>query len=129
MKKELQDKLYESYPKIFRRKDLSMKETCMYWGIDCGDGWFNIINKLCDRLQEDIDLNNKPQIEATQVKEKFGTLRFYTDISDEVANELIQIAEKMSKTTCEECGSTDSAENRETNAWWRTRCLKCKDIK
>ena len=34
MKKELQDKLYNDFPKIFKQKDLSMKETCMCWGIE-----------------------------------------------------------------------------------------------
>lgn len=31
---ELQEKLFEKYPKIFRQKDLSMNETCMCWGIE-----------------------------------------------------------------------------------------------
>ena len=55
MKEELQNKLYEKYPKIFRQKDLSMKETAMCWGISCGDGWFNIIDTLCSLIQGEID--------------------------------------------------------------------------
>ena len=77
MNPELESKLFSKYPKIFRQKDLSMQETCMCWGIEHGDGWYKIIDILCYLLQGDINNNNYPQIEAVQVKEKFGTLRFY----------------------------------------------------
>ena len=80
MKTELEDKLYQKYPKIFRQKDLSMKETCMCWGIECGAGWYDLINFLCFHLQFDIDKNNYPQVEASQVKEKYGGLCFYYSI-------------------------------------------------
>jgi hypothetical protein len=69
--------ILEKYPKIFRQKDLSMQQTCMCWGLECNSGWYPLIDKLCEMLQWDIDNNEYPQIEATQVKEKFGTLRFY----------------------------------------------------
>ena len=77
MKPELQKKLYEKYPKIFRQKKLSMKETCMCWGIEAGDGWYDLIDQLCAQLQFNTDKNRYPQVEATQVKSKFGGLRFY----------------------------------------------------
>ena len=77
MNLKLESKLFSKYPKIFRQKDLSMQQTCMCWGVSTGDGWYKIIDMLCSFLQFDIDNNNYPQIEATQVKEKFGTLRFY----------------------------------------------------
>ena len=75
--KMTEEELLKKYPKIFRQKDLSMQQTCMCWGMECGSGWYPIIDKLCEMLQWDIDKNGYPQIEATQVKEKFGTLRFY----------------------------------------------------
>jgi hypothetical protein len=46
MKAELQQKLYEKYPKIFVQKDLPMSQTAMCWGIDCGDGWFWLLDNL-----------------------------------------------------------------------------------
>ena len=54
-----------------------MKETCMCWGIDTGDGWYDLIDTLCGLLQFNTDRNRCPQVEATQVKEKYGTLSFY----------------------------------------------------
>ncbi len=100
MKKELQDKLFEKYPKIFRQKDLAPQDTCMCWGITCGDGWYDIIDTLCSCLQHWSDRNNK-QIEAVQVKSKFGGLRFYTNISDPYVCGLISMAETMSRNTKE----------------------------
>ena len=77
MNKQRTTWLLNRYPKIFRQHTLPMTETCMCWGLDCGDGWYHLIDRLCGQLQWDIDRNHYPQIEATQVKEKFGTLRFY----------------------------------------------------
>ena len=43
MKDELDNKLCEKYPKIFKMRNASMQETAMCWGFP-GDGWFNIID-------------------------------------------------------------------------------------
>ena len=123
MKKELQDKLYEKYPKIFRQKDLPMTETCLCWGLECGSGWYTLIDKLCGYLQFHIDHNKHPQIETVQVKEKFGTLRFYTDGADDFQNGAIGFAESMSAEICEDCGSTDNVTR--TTGWIMTKCAKC----
>ena len=83
MDTKLQVKLFKKYPKIFRQKDLPMTQTCLCWGCECGDGWYDLIDKLCSMLQWDIDKNRYPQIEATQIKEKYGTLRFYYTHAEE----------------------------------------------
>jgi len=54
MKKELQDKLFETYPNIFRQKDLDKTQTAMCWGISCGDGWYTILDELCANIQNRI---------------------------------------------------------------------------
>lgn len=46
-----------------------------------------------------------PQVVVQQVKEKFGTLRFYYSGGDEVVRGMVSMAESMSARTCEECGS------------------------
>ena len=51
MKKEFEDKLFEKYPKIFRQKDLPKTATCMCWGIATGDGWYDLIDTLCHKIQ------------------------------------------------------------------------------
>ena len=123
MKKELQDKLYEKYPKIFKQKDDDMTITCLCWGLECGDGWYWLIDNLCESLQWHIDRNNYPQIEATQVKEKFGSLCFYYDQHDEYLGGHINMIEALSNLVCEHCGSTDQVT--QTKGWIKTRCKKC----
>ena len=123
MKKELQDKLFEKYPKIFRQKDLPMTETCMCWGVECGNGWFKIIDLLCEILQWDTDNNHYPQIEATQVKEKFGGLRFYTNGENEQQSGAIEYACYLSQHTCEQCGSMEDVT--QTEGWVVTMCKPC----
>jgi hypothetical protein len=51
MREDLQNKLYQKYPKLFRHKDLPMQETCMCCGICTGDGWYNILDALCSEIQ------------------------------------------------------------------------------
>ena len=130
MNQKLQDELYKKYPKIFGQKDLDMTQTAMCWGIDCGDGWYNIIDTLCAHIQHEVDKPHEdiqryieyledpelpeatvtyfqqqiieskkriiPQVEATQVKEKYGGLRFYVFGGDDKIDSLISFAESMS---------------------------------
>jgi len=105
MKYGLQKKLYEKYPIIFSQKDLPMMETAMCWGIECGDGWFFIIDSLCSEIQDSCDNNRAPQVQAVQVKEKYGSLRFYLDRHIECFENYIDMAEAISKRVCEQCGS------------------------
>jgi hypothetical protein len=125
MRKELQDKIFAAFPSLYCRKDLPMTETCMCWGIETGDGWFDLIYKL----SQDI-VNISKNVTAEQVKEKFGSLRFYYRYTennierDNRINELIEEAEEKSFTTCESCGSTD--EVTQTEGWIVTLCKTCK---
>lgn len=77
MKQELQNKLFKKYKKIFRQKDLPKEETCMCWGIDCPDEWYEILDMLCDNIQNYVKTKELIQVEAIQVKSKFGKLCFY----------------------------------------------------
>jgi len=79
MKKELELKLVEKYPIIFSQYGGDMRQTCMHWGMTCGDGWYNLINDLCKNITTVIG-NKNIKIIAAQVKEKFGGLRFYYDV-------------------------------------------------
>lgn len=128
MKKELQDALYAKYPKIFAQKDLSMRETCMCWGIDTGDGWYDLLDNLCGQLQGMTDNNPEnvefPQLQATQVKEKYGTLRFYTNGSSAWQDGVISFAEYLSGTVCDVCGDKGEIVG---GGWLSTRCKKHED--
>ena len=174
MKQELDKLLCEKYPKMMVNRNKPMQETCMCWGFDCGDGWFNILNQLMGNIQHHIDWKDKqreyarkynematqakagnfdlfeetmkdsidpaykekrlaeivagdfrqvpdaiPQVTLDQVKEKFGTLRFYYTGGDEYISGMVTMAEAMSGVTCEECG--DPGERR-GGGWIYTAC-------
>lgn len=124
MRQELQQKLFDKYPKIFADKDKSIQETAMCWGIECGDGWYRLLDSLCDCIQQYIDYNDTSQIVASQVKEKYGGLRFYYDGGDELIDGMVWLAEHDSYNTCEQCGSTANVKQSE-GGWIETRCDKC----
>ena len=97
MRQELQDKLFEKYPKIFAQKDLPKTETCMCWGICVPDEWYDLIDSLCESIQVYVDNHEIDQIEATQVKTKFGTLCFYINCYDhKFINGAISFAQRYS---------------------------------
>jgi hypothetical protein len=118
MKVELQKQLYEKYPKIF--------DGHMYWGIETGDGWYNLIDNLCGDIQKHVDESGCPQAVALQIKEKFGGLRFYISGGDGAIDCLIISAEQLSETTCEECGDPG---NLFDDGWLKVRCEKHKNEK
>ncbi len=93
MKQEHNQQLFERYPKIFEHRE-------RLW---CRDGWFDLIDVLCARLQEISDRTGS-QVVARQVKEKFGGLRFYvSEGTTEHANAIAE-AEQASLQICEVCG-------------------------
>lgn len=47
---ELQQKLYQDFPELFAQKDLDPYQSCMHWGLECGDGWEPIIRHVCRLL-------------------------------------------------------------------------------
>jgi len=108
MNPNLQNKLFERFPKIFVEKDMTPQESCMHWGITCGDGWFDLLNNMCSEIQELCD-KNKVQVVAKQVKEKFAVLTFYYEIvgdgvDRETVYEIIKKYREKSVQTCEETG-------------------------
>jgi len=53
MRRELDSQLCEKYPLIFKDRNADMRTTAMCWGLECGDGWYNIIDTLCGLLTND----------------------------------------------------------------------------
>lgn len=186
MRKELDVILVKQYPYIFKDRHASMMHTAMCWGFECGDGWYNILDRACklidnhirykrnDRvyvllrnralerynkynddkyliwfakyqmgkvnqafidkwLEHEIERVRKHNIVsvpekihkvvAIQVKEKYGTLRFYVYGGDDYTEGIVAMAEAMSSVTCEICG--DVGKERNERGWYSTRCDKC----
>jgi hypothetical protein len=138
MKQELDKLLCEKYPKMMVNRNKNMQETCMCWGFECGDGWFNILDQLMSNIQHHIDWNNQnfdkgykqykqvAQVTLDQVKEKFGTLRFYYTGGDDIIDGMVRMAESMSGCTCEECGNIGKSRG---GGWIHTYCDPCEEAR
>jgi hypothetical protein len=92
MKQELDKLLCEKYPKMMINRNKSMQETCMCWGFECGDGWFNVLDQLMGNIQHHID---------------------------DVIDGMVRMAESMSGVTCEECGNSGTTGGQ---GWLVTLC-------
>jgi hypothetical protein len=136
MRQELDKLLCEKYPKMMVNRHGAVTETAMCWGFSCGDGWYNILNLLMSNIQHHIDWNNQnfekgykqykqvPQVTLDQVKEKFGTLRFYYTGGDDYIRGLVSMAESMSAITCEDCGNPGEQTR---GGWIKTTCKPCEN--
>ena len=74
------DEMMKEFPLLYRQRKLPMTDTCMCWGIDCGEGWYQPLRELSQNLEAiNVTVGKKFgfRIEAEQVKQKYGTLRFY----------------------------------------------------
>lgn len=110
----------------FFKPDYSLKVNLVAFGLECGRGWYNLIDELCSELAELIDDEYpefKEDFQVVQVKEKFGTLRFYVNYGNDKIFELIDYYENLSAETCEYCGK--DAELRTRGSWYATLCDEC----
>jgi len=209
MKKELDDKLVKRFPVLYQDRDSPMSQTCMCWGFDHSDGWFDILWQLSLAIEDELNytwaqerwflfkkkfaqhwndliyrlspvrqrkyktegkgthedpmhqvlvhydpprwdekiaqfLFGKMQkvgkfefermglknfrfdpdtgFTVDQVKEKFGTLRFYCASNDRI-RQYVRFAERLSAVTCEECGKPGRMGQR--GGGYRTSCKEC----
>ena len=113
------NQIIERYPRLYR--------LCK--GIDCGDGWFHIIDELSAKLEAMIasmEQEFEQSFYATQVKEKYGTLRFYMSQQTDAIDAAIHKAEYLSSKTCDICGKAGRLRG---NHWVQTLCDKCDEEK
>lgn len=99
--------LHARYPLILGRGLRNAQPDSTGIAFECWDGWLDLIDVLCERLQFWTDHNHASQVVALQVKEKLGELRFYVKgpISP-VQEGMIRMAEAMSLHICERCGNS-----------------------
>ena len=112
---------------LYGQKNEPMTRSLMCFGFECGDGWYDLIRKLSVKLEawnEKNSNDDRPPIEACQVKSKFGTLRFYVDNCPEEMHKAINAAENKSAKTCEQCGKLGKERG---GGWIRTLCEECSE--
>jgi hypothetical protein len=111
MKKEYQ-KLIEDFPTLFKGTK----------HIGCDVGWCPIINSLCDVIEfhvQNMPIEIQHEFYVAQVKEKFGSLRFYMNQEDSFITGAIAVAEQMTLHTCEVCGQPGKLQHLN---WRKTLC-------
>jgi hypothetical protein len=121
VKKELEQKLIGRWPSWFNVSG-DPRQTRMADGFVHGDGWFDIVWRLCEDLEPlvaEAERMTGRKFEVLQVKQKLGGLRFYVNQRIDEIQKRIEIAETESVRTCEACAQPGS--RREMN-WIRTLC-------
>lgn len=115
--------LCKKFPNLYNQRKLSMNQTAMCWGFECGNGWFELIFNLSENLEKEIKKkSNRKEFSASQVKEKFAGLRFYMTCETDKMSNFIRKAEKLSYKICENCGEKGKCRG---ISWISTRCDKC----
>jgi len=122
----LEKKLYNRFK--FFHPNGSIRDTLMVFGFDCEDGWFKIIWDLSEKINEHLKKlpEQKYPFEVVQVKEKFASLRYYTNWDTDEISDMIREAEILSQKTCEICGKI--GEVRDNGGWLRTLCNDCNKL-
>lgn len=122
MHEELDALLCARYPFIFPADDLSDQRL---FGFECGDGWFSLIDAACALIQRHINATATDQLIATQLKEKFGGLRFYYWQGDDYEASVVDLAELLSLHVCEICAAPGKTVS--LSGWMQTRCTEHED--
>jgi hypothetical protein len=84
-----------------------------------GPGWNDIIYDLNKKLEAE-----KPDYQIFQIKEKFGTLRFYYSGGDDYIRGLESMAASMTSRICEQCGCPGTSRSTKKQRWVLVLCDK-----
>ncbi len=157
MREELEERLGKNYPFMRKQSFLAEQRKNGYisdlygaFGCECYDGWYGVIDEMCSKItdvyaEEEIE----PDIVIDQIKEKYGTLRFYYHFEgrdkgiaaidilgkgslrmkakehrpiDKKIFDIVDWGEKQSGHICELCSSPGVLRN---DDWLMVRCDDC----
>ena len=92
-------------------------------GFECLPGWTDLFDATFTWLHE---IAPGTDWSPSQIKEKYGTLRFYWygDLPD-LGGEIIDAAEHVSGHICDVCGAPGVLSS--DGGWWSTRCREHRD--
>ena len=161
MRTELETALAKKYPFMCRQRSLSEQEQSgriddLYgaFGCECSDGWYEILDSMCAEITKAFaDEGRAVDLIVDQIKEKFGTLRFYYHFEgqkpgisaiDFLGQGSLRISggdvpihktiaaivrkwEERSAEICEKCGKPGKL--RKDRPWIRTLCEECNKSK
>lgn len=83
MREEWELKLQEEFEFMWQNNVDNEKELYRRWGCECSAGWYDIIRDCCKQIEERYaQAGMEIDFEPAQIKEKWGTLRFYYGYKD-----------------------------------------------
>lgn len=131
MSPEKSQTLYKTYPAFFAGVHEPITQSLMAFGCSCGDGWYPLIDTFCHLTQRVLSLEKTPTaFKFVQIKEKFGGLRLYYDLSltgdldrqreiQAIVRSYAEFSEELSYRTCENTGLPGKLY---TTGWNKTLC-------
>ena len=127
MNEELERKLLEDFPHVFHRDPIG-KESWSMFGIETGDGWEPAIRRAAEKLEpifvdliaKDPDGYSYGYYRTSQIKEKYGTGRWYLSCSNDEMDKIISDWEDETAKTCEQCGKPGKMRG---HHWVYTTCF------
>jgi hypothetical protein len=118
--------LAEKYPIFFGIARMPIEKGIPFnpiqLSIDVDAGWWKIVEEASAAIEKLNQETPNMEIQATQIKEKFGGLRIYTNYTTDEVEAIIEEAEKKAAVTCETCGGPGSLKG---GSWLYTLCDEC----
>lgn len=126
MKKELAEALCKDFPLCFA-SDPHGREPWSMFGFECGDGWEPSIRRTAEKLEPLLRVAKEKDPEGyaagyyrtAQLKEKFGTGRWYLSGGTDEMHDLVEAWEVETDVICETCGAPGELRGR---MWVYTAC-------
>ena len=122
MHTEKTERLFQKFPDLFLREQL-------IHGFECQDGWFELIHSLAKRIREyKAQCPGIESFEIVKVQQKMGGLQVNIRGGDVVIKNLIQEAEKESRSICELDGEPAIGLFVCAPLWFRYLCETCSEL-
>ena len=123
MAKDWKIELIRAHTRLFRPPKGYLEGAQGY--PECNEGWRDLIDRACVRIENALD--NGDPVKIVQIKEKYGTLRFYwsgrlPSETEAKVREVVSLAEARSACTCEICGAEGRLYGQRD--WLATRCAE-----
>lgn len=131
MDEKLERVLFDNYPLLYpytnpntTPSDPNTTPEIAHKGIDCGNGWYPLIDFL-SRTLEKTNNEREDTIQAIQVEEDDGRLVFLTDTQTPSSEKMISMIEVLASMTCEQCSTMNGVQQHKKNSTTKTLCESC----
>jgi len=96
------------------------------WTASCPNGWLGLLEQACGHIVTIAPREQLAKLRTAQLKEKFGTLRWYLEGNFPRITSTAMAAGMLSASLCAACGDTGTMRNHE--GWYITLCDACSDL-